>query len=59
MVMVCDKCIFKHGLFVSSNDSSGGLAMLWKEEVQLNVQTFSMSHINAWVDVDLRLVGGT
>ena len=49
--MVHDKCRFKQGLFVSSNGSSGGLAMLWKEEVQyLNVQTFSMSHINAWVD---------
>ena len=50
IVMVHDKCRFKHGFFVSSNGSSGELAMLWKEEVQLNVQMFSMSHINAWVD---------
>ena len=50
MVMVRDKCGFKHGLFVASNGSSGGLAMLWKETVKLDVQTFSMSHIDAWVD---------
>ena len=50
MVMVRDKCGFKHGIFVSSNGSSGGLAMLWKEEVQLHVQSFSLSHIDALVD---------
>ena len=50
MVMVRDKCGFKHGIFVSSNDSSGGLAMLWKEEVKLHVQSFSLSHIDALVD---------
>ena len=50
MVMVWDKCRFKHGFFVASNGSSGGLAMLWKENVKLDVQTFSMSHIDAWVD---------
>lgn len=50
MVMVCDKCGFKHGLFVPSDGSSGGLAMLWKENVVLHVQTFSKSHIDAWVD---------
>ena len=37
MVMVRDKCGFKHGLFVSSNGSSGGLAMLWKENVKLDI----------------------
>ena len=54
MVVVRDKCGFKHGLFVSSNGSSGGLAMLWKENVKLDIQTWvdggSMSHIDAWVD---------
>ena len=50
MVMVRDKCGFKHGLFVSSNGSSGGLAILWKENVKLDIQTFSMSHIDTGVD---------
>lgn len=44
MVMVQDKCGFKHGLFVLSNGSSGGLAMLWKENVKLDIQTFSVSY---------------
>ena len=41
MVMVKDKCNLKHGLYVNSIGSKGGLAMLWREEVQLEVQTFS------------------
>ena len=50
MVMVQDKCGLKHGLFVSSNGSSGGLTISWKENVKLDIQTFSMSHIDTWVD---------
>ena len=50
MVMVQDKYGFKHGLFVSSNGSSGGLTISWKENVKLDIQTFSMSHIDTWVD---------
>ena len=50
IVMVRDKCGFKHGIFVSNNGSSGGLAMLWKEEVLLHIQSFSISHIDALVD---------
>ena len=50
MKMVRDKCEFKHGVFVSSNGMSGGLAMLWKEEVKLDVQTYSETHIDALVD---------
>ena len=45
--MVQDKYGFKHGLFVSSN---GSMAMLWKENVKQDIQTFSMSHIDTWVD---------
>ena len=41
MVMVWDKCEFKNGFFVDSNGVSGGLALLWKEEIQLDVQTYS------------------
>lgn len=50
MVMVQEKCEFKHGVFVPSNGASGGLAMLWKEGITLDVQTFSQSHIDALVD---------
>ena len=50
MVMVKDKCNFKHGLYVDSIGSKGGLAMLWKEEVKLDIQTFSQSHIDCLVD---------
>ena len=50
MVMVKDKCNFKHGLYVDNIGSKGGLAMLWREEVKLEVQTFSQSHIDALVD---------
>lgn len=34
-----DKCNMKHGL-----------ALLWKEGIIVEVQTFSQSHINAFVD---------
>ena len=50
MVMVKDKCNFKHGLYVDNIGSKGGLAMLWREEVKLDIQTFSQSHIDALVD---------
>lgn len=50
MIMVRDKCNFKNGLFVDSIGSKGGLAMLWKEEVKIDIQTFSQSHIDALID---------
>lgn len=40
----------KHGLIVPSEGKSGGLALLWKEETIVNIQTYSQSHINALVD---------
>ena len=48
--MVRDKCEFKNGFFVDSNGASGGLALLWKEEIQLDVQTYSQTHIDALVE---------
>ena len=42
-------CKFKYGLIVPSQGKSGGLAMLWREEVKLDIQTYSSSHIDAWV----------
>ena len=50
MVMVCDKYEFKHGVFVSSNEMNGGLALMWKEDIKVELQTFSPSHVDALVD---------
>ncbi|KAL0011877.1 hypothetical protein SO802_006985, partial [Lithocarpus litseifolius] len=50
MEMVKDKCNMKHGLIVSSEGKSGGLAMLWKEGTTVEVQTYSQTHIDALVD---------
>ena len=48
--MVRDKCEFKHGVFVDSNGMSGGLVLMWKEDIKVEVQTFLPSHIDALVD---------
>ncbi|XP_075665642.1 uncharacterized protein LOC142635351 [Castanea sativa] len=45
-----DKCNMKHGLIVPSEGKSGGLALLWKEGVTVEVQTYSQSHVDALVD---------
>lgn len=42
-------CKFKHGLVVPSRGKSVGLAMFWREEVKLDIQTYSSPHIDAWV----------
>lgn len=47
MKEVKERCNVKHGLIVPSNGSRGGLAMLWKEGVTLDVQTYSNDHIDA------------
>ena len=50
MEMVKDRCKMKNGLIVPSNGKSGGLVMLWKEGVTMEIQTYSPSHIDALVD---------
>ena len=40
---------FTEGLVVASNGSKGGLALLWKKEVMLDVQTFGPWHIDVEV----------
>lgn len=49
MRKVKEWCKFKHGHIVPSQGKSGGLAMFWREEVKLDIQTYSSSHIDAWV----------
>lgn len=41
MKLVKEKCNMKHGLIVSSEGKSGGLALLWKEGITVEVQTYS------------------
>jgi len=50
MVKVRDKCNFKNGLTVPCRGNSGGLAMYWKEEIRLDIQMYSQTHIDALVD---------
>ena len=51
MEYVHDQCEFKHGLIVPSDGSSGGLALFWRKEVTVHIQNYSLSHIDAFVDV--------
>ena len=50
MKNVQERCKLKHGFIVTSNGKSGGLALLWKEGIIVDVQTFSQTHIDAVVD---------
>lgn len=40
---------FTEGLVVASNGSKGGLALLWKKDIMVDVQTFGPWHIDAEV----------
>ena len=46
---VMEKIKFVNGLVVPSEGRSGGLAMLWKREVQLEIMGYSRNHIDAIV----------
>ncbi|KAL9675427.1 hypothetical protein QQ045_003629 [Rhodiola kirilowii] len=46
---------FDCGLGVDSNGRSGGLAIWWKEELQLTVRSFSSNHINCELEVGGRV----
>ena len=50
MIKIHDLCKYKNGLIVPSRGSSGGLALFWKQEIGLDIQTYSHSHIDAWID---------
>ena len=47
---VKERCKMKHGLIVPSDGSKGGLAMLWKEGITMEIKMYSQDHINAWVE---------
>ena len=38
---VKERCKMKHGLIMHSDGSKGGLAMLWKEGITLEIKTYS------------------
>ena len=50
MKNVQERCKLKHGFIVPGNDKSSGLALLWKEDTIVDVQTFSQTHIDVVVD---------
>jgi hypothetical protein len=44
---------FPHAFGVNSDGLSGGLVMLWKDEVVLDLKTYSKYHIDMWVTEDI------
>jgi len=50
MSEVKDKCNMKNGFIFPSKGNSGGLVLLWKEEIMVDVKTYSHDHIDAWVN---------
>ena len=50
MEKVKERCKLKHGLIVPSDGSKGGLAMLRKEGITMEVKTYSQDHIVAWIE---------
>ncbi|XP_075654781.1 uncharacterized protein LOC142624945 [Castanea sativa] len=48
--LIKEKCNMKNCFVVPSIGNSGGLILLWKEELKVDVKTFSQNHINAWVN---------
>ena len=49
MEKVRDQCGFKQGLIVPNRNSSGGLALLWKDDVKVNLLKYSLSNIDVEV----------
>ena len=49
MDKVKEECNMKHSWVVMSNGRSGGLALLWKDEIQIELLTYSLNHIEVLV----------
>ena len=47
------KIQFAHKFVVARPNQGGGLALLWKEEIKMDVQTSSDNHIDAVVDLGM------
>ena len=50
MEKVKDKCNMKHGLIVPSEGKCEGQALLWKEEITMEVQTYFQTHVDTLAD---------
>ena len=48
--LIKEKCKIKNCFVVPSIGNSGGLVLLWKEDLRVDVKNFSQNHIDAWVD---------
>ncbi|KAK5772110.1 hypothetical protein PVK06_048381 [Gossypium arboreum] len=48
-------CKMSNCLVVNTNRRSGGLAMLWREGVEVAIQSYSSNHINSLVKIDNRI----
>ena len=47
MERIKERVGFAHGLFVPCQDRSGGLALLWTREIDLEIKSFGSHHIDA------------
>ena len=47
MTKVRMKIGFENGFYVKKEGKGGGLAMLWRREVNLEIKSYSMHHIDA------------
>ncbi|KAK8356484.1 hypothetical protein V6Z12_A05G356700 [Gossypium hirsutum] len=49
---VQNKCRLQNGLTVNSEGRSGGLALMWKEGINVSIQSFSKHHIDSIVNLE-------
>ena len=52
MENICVVMGFQHAFIVPSKNRSGGLALLWKDNMQVRVRTYSQHHIDVHVYMD-------
>ena len=57
MILIRDELGYRSMLAVPSVRRSGGLALLWKDDVTVNAQTYSLNHIDAKIMVSPQVEG--
>ena len=50
LILVQDKIKFKHTFVAPIRNKAGGLVIFWKEDFDLNIETFSKNHIDTIVN---------
>ena len=50
LTLVQDKMKFKHKFMAPRRNKVGGLVIFWKEDFDLNIETFSKNHIDTTVN---------